>query len=113
MHELSVTGHLLDITLEHAGKAMASKVLSINLVIGDLTGFIDESIRFYFDILSEGTKAHGALLKISRIPVRAVCGLCRAQFSPGEGRWRCPLCGGSLNEIVGGREFYVESIEVE
>jgi hydrogenase nickel incorporation protein HypA/HybF len=113
MHELSVTGNLLDITLEHAEKAMASKVVCINLVIGDLTGLMDESIRFYFDILSEGTKAQGARLAISRIPVRAVCGLCRAQFNPGEGNWRCPLCEGSLNEIVGGREFYVESIEVE
>ena len=113
MHELSVTGHLLDVTLEHAEKAMASRVLRIDLVIGDLTGFMEESIRFYFDILSEGTKAQNALLKIARVPVRARCGECRTEFTPKEGGWRCPLCQGPLKEIISGREFYVESIEVE
>lgn len=113
MHELAVTGQLLDITLEHAERVMASRVLRINLVIGDLTGFMEESIRFYFDILSEGTKAHNALLSIARIPIRALCGQCRTQYTPGKDSWRCPLCRGALREIVRGREFYVESIEVE
>lgn len=113
MHELSVTGRLLDITLEHAEKAMASRVLRIDVVIGDLTGFMEESIRFYFDILSEGTKAQNALLSIARVPVRARCGQCRMEFTPEGGNWRCPLCEGSLEEIISGREFYVESIEVE
>ncbi len=113
MHELSVTNQLLDVTLEHAERAMASKVLKINLVIGDLTGFIEESIRFYFDILSEGTKAHNARLSVVHVPVRARCGQCRTEFTPGKGNWRCPLCHSVLEEITGGREFYVESIEVE
>ena len=113
MHELSVTGQLLDITLKHAELAVASRVVKINLVIGDLTGIMEESIRFYFDILSEGTKAHKALLTICRVPVRARCGQCRTDFTPDKVNWRCPLCQGALKEIVGGREFYVESIEVE
>jgi hydrogenase nickel incorporation protein HypA/HybF len=113
MHELAVTEQLLDITLEHAERAMASRVLKINLVIGDLTGFMEESIRFYFDILSEGTMAHNASLSIAHLPVLACCGQCGTEFTPGEGNWRCPLCRGALKEIIGGREFYVESIEVE
>lgn len=113
MHEYSVTEHLLDITLKHAEKAMASRVLKVDLVIGDLTGFMEESIRFYFDILSEGTKAHKAALTIAHIPVRVRCGQCLAEFTPREGNWRCPLCEGSMKEIISGREFYVESIEIE
>ena len=113
MHEFSVTEHLLDITLEHAEKAMASRVLKVDLVIGDLTGFMEESIRFYFDILSEGTKAEKALLSIARVPVRARCGQCLTEFTPREGNWHCPQCEGSMKEIISGREFYVESIEVE
>jgi len=113
VHELSITGQLLDITLEHAEKAMASRVLKINLVIGDLTGFSEESIKFYFDILSEGTKANKALLYVTRVPVLVRCGQCRTEFTPGDRTWRCPLCEGAFDEIVKGREFYVESIEVE
>lgn len=113
MHELSITEHLLDITLEHAEKATASRILRINLVIGDLTGFSEESIKFYFDILSEATKANRALLSIARVPVLVRCGQCRTEFTPGDRTWHCPLCEGAFDEIIKGREFYVESIEVE
>jgi Zn finger protein HypA/HybF involved in hydrogenase expression len=27
--------------------------------------------------------------------------------------WLCPRCGGLIEDIISGREFYVESIEVE
>jgi hydrogenase nickel incorporation protein HypA/HybF len=113
MHEYSVAEHLLDITLKHAEKAMASRVLKVNLVIGDLTGFVDESIRFYFDILSEGTKAEKALIEVVRVPIRARCRQCLSEFTPRDRNWRCPLCEGPLKEIISGREFYVESIEIE
>jgi hydrogenase nickel incorporation protein HypA/HybF len=113
MHELSVTEQLLDITLEHARKANAERVLKINLVIGDLSSFVGESIQFYFDILSEGTKAEKASLSISRIPARASCKQCQNEFTPGGMDWLCPRCGGFIEDMISGREFHVESIEVE
>jgi Zn finger protein HypA/HybF involved in hydrogenase expression len=27
--------------------------------------------------------------------------------------WVCPRCGGFIEDVISGREFYVESIEVE
>jgi hydrogenase nickel incorporation protein HypA/HybF len=113
MHELSVTEQLLDITLEHARKANAQRVLRINLVIGDLSAFVGESIQFYFDILSKGTNAESASLSISRIPARARCRQCQNEFTPKGTDWVCPQCGGFIEEVISGREFYVESIEVE
>jgi len=70
MHELAVTEQLLNIVLEHANRAKAERVVKINVVIGELTSFNDESIQFYLDILSEGTKAERASLSISRVPAR-------------------------------------------
>jgi len=61
MHELSVTEEILKITLEHARRAKADRVLKVHLVVGDLTGFAGESIQFYFDLLSEGTEAERPL----------------------------------------------------
>ncbi len=113
MHELSVTESLLDITLEHAHKANAERVLTINLVIGELTSFAGESIQFYFDMLSKETEAENASLSVSRIPARARCQACKGEFNPGGMNWSCPACGGPAEEILAGREFYVESIEVE
>ncbi len=113
MHELSVTEELLAIVLEHAGQANAERVVRINLVIGDLTSFASESVRFYFEMLSKGTKAEKAELSISRVSAKARCASCRNEFTPEGMNWLCPHCGGLIEEIVSGREFYVESIDVE
>jgi hydrogenase nickel incorporation protein HypA/HybF len=113
MHELSATEQLLNLALEHARQAKAERVLKINLVLGDLSSFVGESIQFCFDILSKGTEAEKAFLSISRKPARARCQKCKDEFTPREMNWACPRCGGFIEEVVSGREFYVESIEVE
>ena len=113
MHELSVTEQLLEIVLEHARKAKAERVVKVNLVIGELTGFAGESIQFYFETLSKETEAEKASLTIARIPTRAKCQHCGTEFDPGGTDWVCPVCGGPVEEVMAGREFYVESIEVE
>lgn len=113
MHELYVTEQLLNITLAEAEKANAGRVMKVNLVIGELTSFMEDSIRFYFDILSEGTIADKAFLSISAVPAKARCGQCHVEFMPRETDWLCPRCGGFMEDLISGREFYVESIEIE
>jgi hydrogenase nickel incorporation protein HypA/HybF len=113
MHELSITEELLSITLEHARQANAERVLRINLVIGDLTSFASESIQFYFGMLSKGTKAEKASLSITRIPAKVRCRACQNEFIPEGMNWLCPRCSGFIEDVISGREFYVESIEVE
>jgi hydrogenase nickel incorporation protein HypA/HybF len=113
MHELPVTEQIVGIVLDHARKAKAGRVLKINLVIGELSGFAGESIQFYFDLFSKGTEAEEASLSISRVPARARCQACKQEFNPEGMNWFCPICGGAIEEILGGREFYIESIEVE
>lgn len=113
MHELSVTEELLALTLQHAKKANAGKIVKINLVIGSLTGLAEESIRFYFNILSEGTVAEESLINISRIPLRVRCQKCTLDFTPQADNWRCPACNGYRGDIICGRECYVDSIEIE
>jgi hydrogenase nickel incorporation protein HypA/HybF len=113
MHELSVTEQLLGIVLDHARKAEAKRVLKVNLVIGELTSFVGESIQFYFDMLSKETEAEGASLSIFHIPAKATCKQCKMEFHPEGMDWFCPACKGAIQEVLAGREFYVESIEVE
>ncbi len=105
MHELSVTEDILRIVTAHAQKAGAVHVTRINLVIGDLTSFIDDSIQFYFALLSPGTPAEGAELRFR-------CRKCAQAFEPEDRDWTCPACGALGGDIIAGKEFYVESIEV-
>jgi hydrogenase nickel incorporation protein HypA/HybF len=114
MHELSVTQSILDIALRHAERAGAQRILAINLVIGELTGFVDDSIQFYFDFLSKDTLAQGARLNFERVRARVRCLACGAEYvPPGTRLWACPKCEALGSEVIAGREFSVASIEVE
>jgi hydrogenase nickel incorporation protein HypA/HybF len=113
MHELPVTEQLLSIVLEHSRKAEAKRVTRIHLVIGELVGFVGDSIRFYFDIISKQTEAENALLSITQVEASAICQRCKKEFHPSGMQWECPACGGPIGEITRGRELYVESIDVE
>jgi len=62
MHELAVTESIIEIVSRHAAEAGARKVSAINLVIGDLSSIVDDSVQFYFDYLSRDTIAAGAEL---------------------------------------------------
>lgn len=113
MHELSITKHILDIVSQHAQRADAERVTAVNLVVGELTGFVDDSIQFYFDMLSPDTLAEGARLSIRRVPARVRCLNCGEEFRPEGYSWLCPRCEAVGGEIVTGRELLVESIEIE
>ena len=113
MHELPVTEQILNVVLDHARRAGAQRVAHVNLVVGDLTSFVDESIQFYFDFLSKDTEAEGAQLHIRRIPARVRCHGCGGEFAPEGADWRCPKCGNLGGEVLSGRESSIESIEVE
>jgi len=113
MHEMAITQSILDIVLRHAARAGADRILAINLVIGELTGFVDDSIQFYFDFLSRDTPAEGARLAFERIAPQARCRACGAQYPPPDSRlWTCPECGALGGDLVAGREFSVASIEI-
>jgi hydrogenase nickel incorporation protein HypA/HybF len=114
MHELSVSQSILDIALRHANQASARRIVAINLVIGDLTGFVDDSIQFYFDFLSKDTLAQDATLNFERIPARVRCQSCGADYAPPDSRlWACPECQALGGEVIAGKEFHVASIEIE
>jgi len=109
-----VTQSILDIALRHAEQAGAQRILAINLVIGDLSGFVDDSIQFYFDFLTKETVARNARLNIERVAARVLCHECGAEYTPPDSRlWACPQCDALGGEIVAGREFSVASIEIE
>jgi hydrogenase nickel incorporation protein HypA/HybF len=113
MHELGITENIVNITLAKADEAQASKVLKINLVIGELSGFVADCIQFYFDTLSKDTIAQGAALHFETVPAQLRCRNCSAVFNPRDTLWSCPECGSQSVEIFKGRELFIESVEVE
>lgn len=113
MHELSVTESLLNLTLRHAQQANAKHVTDLNIVVGRLSSIVDDSVQFYWDIISKDTPAEGARLHFRRIPIELECLKCGHRYTPGEEDFACPQCKSEQIKILAGEEFYLDSIEVE
>jgi hydrogenase nickel incorporation protein HypA/HybF len=113
MHELSIMTYLLEAVEERAQQLGAHKILSINLVMGERSSVVDDSLLFYFDMLAPGTLAEGAQINIRRTPMRFHCDRCGEDYTPGREDFRCPRCGVTGRVTDEGSELLIESIEIE
>ena len=113
MHEFSITQSMLEIVLKQAEQAHAKKVTQINLIIGEMTGIVSDSVQFYLDILTKKTIAENAVVSFTIVPSKAKCRNCNQIFELKEFDWTCPHCQGKIIDVISGKELIVESIEVE
>lgn len=113
MHELSVTEHILNIALKHASENHAVKVTDIYLTIGRLSSVIDDSVQFYWDIVSRDTLCQSAILHFNRIEARLLCRSCQHEFTLGGELTVCPRCQSPQLQVKSGEEFFLESIAIE
>jgi hydrogenase nickel incorporation protein HypA/HybF len=113
MHEYGITKQIIKISTDAAKDYPNAKITDIYVVVGELTGFIGESIQMYFDIIGKGSLAEGAKLHIKMVPAKMHCGSCMTDFNRTKGTFDCPNCGalGAPTDI--GKEFYVENIEID
>jgi len=104
---------ILGIVTDEAQKAHVSAVTQVCLCIGDLAGVEATTLTACFEMLAEGTVANKAQLIIKRIPAAGTCTVC-GTAATGRGRMlKCPACKTGPVKLTTGREFYVESIEVQ
>jgi len=113
MHELSVTESVLEIAEKHARSSNAALVTRVNLVIGQLSSIVDDSVQFYWDIITEGSLCAGSRLSFQRKPALFRCHNCGTEYGLNSEKAGCPQCESIFNELVSGEEFYVDSIEIE
>jgi len=113
MHELSVMSYLLDTVEAHAREAGARRVRAITLLVGERTSFVDDSLLFYFDMLTLGRLSEGAQLHIHRTRMRFRCAGCASEYTPEPGHFRCPQCGVTGQATGDGRELLIENMEIE
>ena len=67
----------------------------------------------YFDVIGKDTVCEGAEIEIIRVKPKLKCPNCGEYFERKPMSFACPVCGtdGEPSEI--GKEFYIDSIEVE
>ena len=110
MHELALSGAVLNTALNHADDRRVSLV---SLRIGRLRQVVPDSLEFYFELVARGTLCEGARLEQELIAASLRCEPCNHEWEIEIPAFRCPLCGGSEVVVSSGDEFEVESIEVE
>ncbi len=112
MHELAVTESILAIASKHAQAAEAAKVTDIYIVLGQLSSIVDDSVQFYWDVVSQESICAGAKLHFERIPANLVCLDCGAAYTLDRELTGCPACQSARVKVVSGDEFRLDSIEI-
>jgi hydrogenase nickel incorporation protein HypA/HybF len=110
MHELSLSGAVLNTVVKHAGERRVSLV---SLRVGRLRQVVPDTLEFYFEFVARETVCATARLEQEIVEVRLRCEACEREWEIEIPAFRCPTCGGAEVAIVSGNEFEVESIEVE
>jgi hydrogenase nickel incorporation protein HypA/HybF len=113
MHEVSIMENTLESAIAEAQRHGATKIRSLTLDIGELSGVIPEALEFAFDVLIRGTMAENARLEINKIPVVCYCPHCDRNFQPNNYIYECPQCQKISNIIIRGRELKLASLVVD
>jgi hydrogenase nickel incorporation protein HypA/HybF len=111
MHELSLSGAIVNTVVKHADGRPVSVV---NLRVGALRQVVPDTLEFYFGFVAKGTVCAGARLEQELIPARLRCAECTHEWEIDLPVFMCPRCGPAAKvEVASGNEFEVESIEIE
>ena len=100
MHELAITQSILNIAENAAKEHGVKKVREVRIKIGDYSGVVPQCVRYYFDVISKGTVAEGAELKMERLPILMRCEACNWQVLSGHGLYHlCSQDTGVLSSL--------------
>lgn len=113
MHELSLTENLIEIAVKHARREHATRVNSLTMEIGVLSGVMPEAVEFAFEACSKGTLVEGATLQILRIPAIGRCRECGTESAIGSLLDSCSECNSYALDILKGQEMALTEMEVD
>lgn len=113
MHEYHIVESIVKQILEKAKSSNAARVIRVTLVMGELSGLKDGSVRSYFENLSRGTLLEGAELIIKPVRSKLKCKDCGEIFECKKADFNCPKCSGLGVLTDSGKEFYIDNIEID
>ncbi len=125
MHNLAIAQSLFDLMIDEAYTANADRVTAVYIHLGMMSDIEPESVRHFFDVLSQNSIAAGAWLCFERTTPQARCLDCgtmtglptvRAAGEPWiviRAERRCTCCGGTHFALERGDEFILDRIEIE
>ena len=113
MHELALAQSITDLVVDYARRERIARISRVVVEIGIAASVEPDALLFCFPIVADETPAAGAELVINRIPLRAQCEVCQAEYAPDNLVSPCPACGSFARKVLAGREMRVVSFEGE
>ena len=114
MHEYSITETIVNIIRAELKDREYSKVVRVTIVLGRMTGFSSEAIEHYFRIMNKDTEMENTPLLFDYKGAVIFCEKCNKEYDQDDFLLYCPVCSSTVGiSVVSGREFYIDSIEVE
>ena len=91
----------------------ASKVGSVTVEVGLLSGIDRSSLEFCFGALAKDTKIEGARLVVEEAKPVAKCRKCGAEYQVSMDDFRCKACGSAEFDVLSGMDISIKEVEVE
>lgn len=113
MHEYSIVQNLLDLCEQNAAANGATKVHKVIVGIGEMSSVEPSLFKTAFDTFKQDTIADGAVMDIQRLPLKAECFDCGADFAPTISNFLCPNCSSPNTRVVSEDELLLLSLEIE
>lgn len=124
MHEFGITSRIVETVTRVAEEHQGTKVLGVDLLIGQLTFLSPRQVRLCYEIITKGTQLEGSELRIQDGEAVVCCADCQHETAVSVNMddpvgWTQPLplfacseCGGKVT-VVRGKECQVTGITLE
>lgn len=114
MHEFSIVASLFEKIEDLAREHRATKILEIEVEIGERSGVNQELFSRAFEEFKIGSIAKEAHLKIKEIKVTLFCQDCKEELEAKEVDYtHCPKCHQERVQIIKGNEMLLTHLEME
>jgi len=104
---------MVQAVLAELKKVQPARLVRARVVAGRLHQIVPANLTFAYKVLTKDTLAAGSRLSIRRVPIMAECRQCHWRGAIRDAMFACGRCQAGDIELIGGRELYLDSIEVE
>ena len=114
MHELGIVKHVMKTLKDVAAENNVTRIGSVTLTAGEVSGIINDIIIDCWDYFSEKDELFkGSKLIIETEKAATYCEGCKKTYETVKYGRKCPYCGSDETYLLYGNEVYIKEIEAE
>lgn len=113
MHEFSLAQSLVEQVTELVAREGAKRVIRVEVSIGAMSGVMKEPFEFCFPEAAKKTCLEGCELVVIEVPLTVLCADCGAQSTADTFDIHCAVCKCRNVKITAGKDFLLNSVEVD